>query len=89
MADWSVVASTGALPRLVGTTKYLSLNAPKSRELDRRDDLFSWFYSLIETRDNHFPWSRIRDRQRAYTAKCAAEILTEMAGIPRSMINVD
>ncbi|OHT16458.1 Casein kinase I [Tritrichomonas foetus] len=49
----------------VGTSKYASANALRGISLSRRDDLFSWFYSLIELVNGHVPWpDNITDREK-------------------------
>jgi serine/threonine protein kinase len=35
-------------PGFVGTSKYASINAHAGVELGRRDDLYSWFFSMVE-----------------------------------------
>jgi serine/threonine protein kinase len=75
-------------PGFVGTAKYASLNAHKGIELGRRDDLYSWFFSMLEMWEGHLPWSSGRDKQRVYVQKCETDILSEIEDMPRSMRNV-
>ena len=42
--------------KFVGTRKYASINALKGISLSRRDDLYSWFFSLIELITGDIPW---------------------------------
>lgn len=44
-----------------GTTMYASPNAHRGSDLGRRDDLFSWFYTMIELANGKLPWSRSRN----------------------------
>jgi hypothetical protein len=46
-----------------GTARYASLNSHKMKELGRRDDLWSVFYSLIEFALGSLPWKRIREKE--------------------------
>ncbi|KAH0790084.1 CK1 family protein kinase [Histomonas meleagridis] len=41
----------------VGTDRYASINAHSSKRLSPRDDLMSWFYSLIEMLKGRLPWT--------------------------------
>ncbi|OHT04415.1 CK1 family protein kinase [Tritrichomonas foetus] len=43
-------------PGYTGTYRFASLNAHEETELSRRDDLFSWFYSMVELADGRLPW---------------------------------
>jgi serine/threonine protein kinase len=87
-------ARTGAVlparerPGFVGTSKYASLNAHKGVELGRRDDLFSWFFSMLEMWEGRLPWSGGRDKQRVYAQKCETDVLGEIGDMPRSMRSV-
>ena len=45
-----------------GTCRYASLHAHEGLELSRRDDLISWFYSVIELVDGALPWPGSQDR---------------------------
>ena len=47
-----------------GTSKYATLNAHEKVDLSRRDDLMSWFYSVLELVDGKLPWSGIKDKQK-------------------------
>jgi serine/threonine protein kinase len=69
----------------VGTTKYASLNAHEGRELGRRDDLFSWIFSLFELMTGALPWPALRDRAESYAAKQAADIAAFCAPLPRQI----
>ncbi|OHS97190.1 Casein kinase I isoform alpha [Tritrichomonas foetus] len=53
----------------VGTCKYASIHAHEGRELSRRDDLLSWFYSIIELAESRVPWPGSRDRDRTFYMK--------------------
>ena len=53
----------------VGTCKYASIHAHEGRELSRRDDLLSWFYSIIELAESRVPWPGNRDRDRTFYMK--------------------
>ena len=42
-----------------GTRTYARVNALKSEDLSRRDDLISWFYTMIELILGYLPWSHL------------------------------
>mmetsp|Transcript_28568 Transcript_28568/g.80539 ORF Transcript_28568/g.80539 Transcript_28568/m.80539 type:complete len:640 (+) Transcript_28568:506-2425(+) len=44
-----------------GSTTYASVHAHHEQDLSRRDDLWSWFYILVEMVDGTLPWRRERD----------------------------
>ncbi|CAF0862673.1 unnamed protein product [Rotaria sordida] len=46
-----------------GTIRYASINAHNNRELGRHDDLWSFFYMLIEFLIGCLPWSKIKDKE--------------------------
>lgn len=56
-------------PGFVGTCRYASLNAHSGRELSRRDDLESWFYSVIELAHGRVPWPGSKDRAKTELMK--------------------
>ncbi|KAK8878337.1 hypothetical protein M9Y10_005104 [Tritrichomonas musculus] len=43
-------------PGFIGTVRYSSIHAQNNEELSRRDDLISWFYSMIEMAKSKTPW---------------------------------
>lgn len=45
-----------------GTCRYASLHAHEGLELSRRDDLISWFYSVVELADGSVPWPGSQDK---------------------------
>ncbi|KAK8840412.1 hypothetical protein M9Y10_030812 [Tritrichomonas musculus] len=57
-----------------GTTKYASLNAHENQELSRRDDIFSWIFSLFEMLTGKLPWASSKDKQDVYEYKIRADI---------------
>ena len=69
-------------PGFVGTGKYASLNAHNGRELGRRDDLISWFYSLLEMWLGHLPWATGRDKQKVWEIKSRTDLKELMRGMP-------
>lgn len=74
-------------PGFVGTAKYASLNAHDGNELGRKDDLVSWFYSLIEMWKGRLPWST-QDKHKMRIAKGQTDIAREIADMPPQMISV-
>jgi len=52
-----------------GTCRYASIHAHDSYELSRRDDLISWFYSLIELAEGKVPWPGSKDRKNTEKLK--------------------
>lgn len=47
--------------RYKGTRKYASVNSHNGKDLGRCDDLFSWFYCIIEMKMGKLPWNDIRN----------------------------
>ena len=62
-----------------GTSRYASHNAHVCKELGRRDDLISWWYSIIEMRKGHLPWGELRDKNSVYQAKTAEGVDEELS----------
>lgn len=62
-------------PGYTGTTRYASINAHDEKELGRRDDLFSWFYSMIELSVGSLPWPGSQDEE--LTIKMKKEMTPE------------
>jgi serine/threonine protein kinase len=56
-------------PGYTGTTRYASLHAHDRQELSRRDDLISWFYSLVECARGQTPWPGNSNKQKAMRIK--------------------
>lgn len=52
-----------------GTCKYASIHAHQNMELSRRDDLISWFYSLIELIECKVPWPGSKNREKTLVMK--------------------
>lgn len=47
-----------------GTARYASVASHKSKELARRDDLWSLFYVLVEFGVGQLPWRKLRDKEQ-------------------------
>jgi serine/threonine protein kinase len=77
-----------ANPGFVGTSKYASVNAHAGKELGRRDDLFSWFYSMVELWHGRLPWHGIHDREQIFAIKRAIDVARLLRGMPPAMANV-
>jgi serine/threonine protein kinase len=53
----------------VGTCRYASVQAHESLELSRRDDLISWFYSLVDLADGKMPWPGKANKELSHARK--------------------
>lgn len=47
-----------------GTVRYASLNAHQSKEMGRHDDLWSWFYMIVEFIMGGLPWRKLKDKDQ-------------------------
>lgn len=57
----------------VGTSKYASLMSHDCQDLSERDDMISWFYSLLEMATGKLPWIELRDKNQIRESKQDAE----------------
>jgi hypothetical protein len=56
--------------------------------LGRRDDLYSWFYSMFELWAGQLPWSQHDDKQAVYGTKCCVDITRILPGMPDGLKSV-
>ena len=75
-------------PGFVGTSKYASLNAHQEKELGRRDDLYSWYFTMIEMWFGHLPWSIATDKQKIYEKKAKTDIIKLISPFPKALQTV-
>ena len=75
-------------PGFVGTTKYASLNAHAGKELGCVDDLYSWFFSLMEMWAGRLPWSVSADKDEVFNAKLQTDIQEFIRDMPKQMTNI-
>eukprot|EP01113_Clastostelium_recurvatum_P020157 TRINITY_DN2395_c0_g1_i1.p1 TRINITY_DN2395_c0_g1~~TRINITY_DN2395_c0_g1_i1.p1 ORF type:complete len:527 (-),score=92.01 TRINITY_DN2395_c0_g1_i1:158-1738(-) len=47
-----------------GTARYASINSHLSKDLGRRDDLWSVFYVLVEFAQGYLPWRKLKDKDQ-------------------------
>lgn len=73
-----------------GTTKYASIHAHENQELGRRDDLYSWIFSLFEIMTGKLPWISSRDKQETYESKLQSNIKTfcEENELPKQIYSI-
>jgi serine/threonine protein kinase len=69
-----------------GTKKYASPSADENRELGRKDDLFSWLYSVVEMWSGALPWAKDGVDVAAVKRETKIEALCE--GMPRAFIEI-
>lgn len=79
--------------RFTGTLRYASPNAHMGLDLAPRDDLYSWFYMMLEIRRNgKLPWGKVNDRleslemkQKIYVHDNCDELPERFASIYRTI----
>jgi serine/threonine protein kinase len=72
----------------VGTAKYASENALRGRSLSRRDDLMSWFYSLVEMIKGKLPWPNNIGREELLKIRQKKSRSTVCSGLPKQMFRI-
>jgi len=65
-----------------GTVRYASLNAHRSKDLGRHDDLWSVLYMLVELATGQLPWRKIRDKEEAGKLKAMCDHRKLILGLP-------
>ena len=72
----------------IGTRKYGSLNAHEGYTLSRRDDMISWFYSVVELFDGALPWSDSKDNNTLYLLKRDAKSADLCSHLPAQFVEI-
>ena len=72
----------------VGTAKYASLNSHECHDLGRVDDLYSWFFSLLEMLAGKLPWPSVKDREEVYEAKKNANLEDFCKPFPKQLYSL-
>lgn len=68
-----------------GTARYASINSHLSKELSRRDDMWSLLYMIIEFLKGSLPWSNIENKEDVGRHKIELDSLDLVAGLPPEM----
>ncbi|KAH0789322.1 CK1 family protein kinase [Histomonas meleagridis] len=69
-----------------GTAKYASLNAHECKELSRRDDLISWWFSIVEIYNGKLPWGTETDKNVIYNSKLNLDVNT--LNLPKELTDI-
>ncbi|KAK8835651.1 hypothetical protein M9Y10_042366 [Tritrichomonas musculus] len=75
-------------PGFIGTCSFASLNAHEGKELGRRDDIFSWIYTVIEMVDKRLPWPGSKDREKTYRLKQQIRPYDLCHSLPRAFTTI-
>ncbi|KAH0791587.1 CK1 family protein kinase [Histomonas meleagridis] len=74
-------------PGFVGTSRYASINALAGGEQILKDDLISWFYTMVDMTKG-LPWSSSKDREKVKIAKKNTSGAFLCKGLPEQMIQI-
>jgi len=69
-----------------GTARYASINSHLSKDLGRRDDLWSLLYVLIEFVKGSLPWRKIKDKDQIGEMKLAIDNETLCLELPKQFL---
>lgn len=72
----------------VGSLKYASVHAIKREEITQRDDLISWFYSLVDMIRGKLPWSRITNEKHNLRIKQSISASKLCEKCPKQFIEI-
>lgn len=65
-----------------GTVRYASINAHRSVEMGRHDDIWSLFYMLMEFLHGQLPWRRLKEKEDVAKEKEAFDHREFLIGLP-------
>lgn len=68
-----------------GTVRYASVNVHRGVEPTRRDDIISWFYSLVECAKGGLPWKDVGDEGHVMLCKETISPEKLCVGLPEQM----
>jgi serine/threonine protein kinase len=71
-----------------GTVRYASLNAHRGLQLSRRDDMISWFYSVVELASGGLPWPGAANLDRTGIIKETLVIDVMCCALPVEFIDI-
>ncbi|KAH0795543.1 CK1 family protein kinase [Histomonas meleagridis] len=72
----------------IGTAKYSSLNAHKKVDLGPRDDMISWFHTMIEMLNGELPWNNAHDKEGIMKMKEAISPAELTKNAPKEFENI-
>ena len=68
-----------------GTSRYASLSSLKGEDVSRRDDLLSWFFSIIELAKGSLPWRKAKTKDECIKLRKFIKIKDLCAKMPKEM----
>ncbi|CAD5113724.1 DgyrCDS2889 [Dimorphilus gyrociliatus] len=71
-----------------GTVRYASINAHQSREMGRQDDLWSWFYMVVEFVMGGLPWRKLKDKDQVGHMKEKYDHKTFLKYLPSEFVDI-
>jgi serine/threonine protein kinase len=72
----------------VGTARYASINSHRKLDLSPRDDMISWFFTMIELITGELPWRLATDRDAVLRAKESVRPEELCAAVPAQFIAI-
>jgi serine/threonine protein kinase len=75
-------------PGFTGTCSFASVNAHAGQELNRRDDIISWLYTVIEITERGLPWPGSKNREATYQLKQTTTPVQLCRSLPSQFIEI-
>ncbi|KAH0786485.1 CK1 family protein kinase [Histomonas meleagridis] len=70
-------------PGFVGTCSFASIYAHEGHDLSRRDDIFSWLYTVVELVDHRLPWPGSKDKEETIKIKRTIQVPCLFKSLPK------
>ena len=70
-------------PGFVGTCSFASVNAHEGHDLSRRDDIFSWLYTVVELVERKLPWPGSKDKEATAKTKRTIQVPVLFKSLPK------
>lgn len=71
-----------------GTQRYASIGTHERKELGRHDDLWSWFYLMVQFMKGSLPWCKTRGKDAIGELKVRYHNATLCQGLPDEMLRI-